>query len=136
RSARDVERREDVVCAADGDADRAEPDPRLLPARTDEEARGQRQQDRTRPRHRRSEEHTSELQSRFDLVCRLLLEKKNKPAQRHNSVPHHAPTRTTFHLHANPLTARKNHHDTVSYARTNTTTLKNPNPPPRFTKSN
>src|SRR5699024_12696452 len=38
------------------------------------------------PRHRndavsltsRSEEHTSELQSRFDLVCRLLLEKKNK----------------------------------------------------------
>src|SRR6266513_3771511 len=30
--------------------------------------------------HRRSEEHTSELQSRFDLVCRLLLEKKkNNP---------------------------------------------------------
>src|SRR5699024_12189572 len=29
-------------------------------------------------RGRRSEEHTSELQSRFDLVCRLLLEKKNK----------------------------------------------------------
>src|SRR5438067_10376248 len=27
--------------------------------------------------HPRSEEHTSELQSRFDLVCRLLLEKKN-----------------------------------------------------------
>src|SRR5438067_3929041 len=27
-------------------------------------------------RERRSEEHTSELQSRFDLVCRLLLEKK------------------------------------------------------------
>src|SRR5699024_12279803 len=26
----------------------------------------------------RSEEHTSELQSRFDLVCRLLLEPKNK----------------------------------------------------------
>src|SRR5206468_11003702 len=30
------------------------------------------------PRRRRSEEHTSELQSRSDLVCRLLLEKKNK----------------------------------------------------------
>src|SRR5207249_7713713 len=29
----------------------------------------------------RSEEHTSELQSRFDLVCRLLLEKKKN---RHN----------------------------------------------------
>src|SRR2546428_5233474 len=27
----------------------------------------------------RSEEHTSELQSRSDLVCRLLLEKKNNP---------------------------------------------------------
>src|SRR5438874_10000748 len=27
----------------------------------------------------RSEEHTSELQSRRDLVCRLLLEKKNPP---------------------------------------------------------
>src|SRR5699024_11938281 len=29
------------------------------------------------PKTIRSEEHTSELQSRFDLVCRLLLEKKN-----------------------------------------------------------
>src|SRR5699024_12226620 len=29
---------------------------------------------------RRSEEHTSELQSRFDLVCRLLLEKKTQGA--------------------------------------------------------
>src|SRR5438874_4741181 len=31
-----------------------------------------------RRRCRRSEEHTSELQSRRDLVCRLLLEKKKK----------------------------------------------------------
>src|SRR2546421_2311017 len=30
-------------------------------------------------RLRRSEEHTSELQSRSDLVCRLLLEKKKTP---------------------------------------------------------
>src|SRR5438105_6396546 len=30
------------------------------------------------PSFPRSEEHTSELQSRVDLVCRLLLEKKNK----------------------------------------------------------
>src|SRR2546430_11056018 len=29
------------------------------------------------PRWRRSEEHTSELQSQSNLVCRLLLEKKN-----------------------------------------------------------
>src|SRR5215471_6620115 len=31
-----------------------------------------------RVHERRSEEHTSELQSRRDLVCRLLLEKKKK----------------------------------------------------------
>src|SRR6266540_5006994 len=30
------------------------------------------------PPHPRSEEHTSELQSHHDLVCRLLLEKKKK----------------------------------------------------------
>src|SRR2546421_9440206 len=33
-------------------------------------------------RRRRSEEHTSELQSRSDLVCRLLLEKKKKKEER------------------------------------------------------
>src|SRR5690349_23360177 len=33
----------------------------------------------------RSEEHTSELQSRRDLVCRLLLEKK-KPKKRHTAT--------------------------------------------------
>src|SRR5438034_5920441 len=32
----------------------------------------------------RSEEHTSELQSHSDLVCRLLLEKKNKKNKKHN----------------------------------------------------
>src|SRR5438067_8986783 len=31
---------------------------------------------------KRSEEHTSELQSRFDLVCRLLLEKKKKKTKK------------------------------------------------------
>src|SRR5438132_4683450 len=34
--------------------------------------------DRPAKRARRSEEHTSELQSHSDLVCRLLLEKKKK----------------------------------------------------------
>src|SRR5699024_12019927 len=34
----------------------------------------------------RSEEHTSELQSRFDLVCRLLLEKKKIKIKRNNST--------------------------------------------------
>src|SRR5690349_23798802 len=33
---------------------------------------------------RRSEEHTSELQSRRDLVCRLLLEKKKKKKKKNN----------------------------------------------------
>src|SRR2546428_5755976 len=35
----------------------------------------------------RSEEHTSELQSRSDIVCRLLLEKKNLPG--HRRLPRH-----------------------------------------------
>src|SRR5699024_11993071 len=34
----------------------------------------------------RSEEHTSELQSRFDLVCRLLLEKKNNKQTRRSKT--------------------------------------------------
>src|SRR5207302_3173008 len=36
----------------------------------------------------RSEEHTSELQSRENLVCRLLLEKKNKNTVRNKDVKH------------------------------------------------
>src|SRR5690349_24033435 len=36
---------------------------------------------------KRSEEHTSELQSRRDLVCRLLLEKK-KNKRKNNKTPH------------------------------------------------
>src|SRR5438874_9987589 len=36
----------------------------------------------------RSEEHTSELQSRRDLVCRLLLEKKKKK-KKHNTIHQH-----------------------------------------------
>src|SRR5206468_11619069 len=50
--------------------------------------------ERSRRRHRqgepefayRSEEHTSELQSRSDLVCRLLLEKKKKKQQQKDFV--------------------------------------------------
>src|SRR5438034_3857358 len=34
----------------------------------------------------RSEEHTSELQSHSDLVCRLLLEKKKKKIKKINSI--------------------------------------------------
>src|SRR5207249_7564857 len=49
----------------------------------------------------RSEEHTSELQSRFDLVCRLLLEKKKQHSKQQADV------RSSFHEtecagHGNP----------------------------------
>src|SRR5690349_22872251 len=40
-----------------------------------------------KPRNQRSEEHTSELQSRRDLVCRLLLEKKKKKQTTFNTIP-------------------------------------------------
>src|SRR5436190_7319911 len=39
-----------------------------------------------RPASVRSEEHTSELQSHSDLVCRLLLEKKKKKKKKQNTV--------------------------------------------------
>src|SRR5689334_23918419 len=38
-----------------------------------------------RARCHRSEEHTSELQSQFHLVCRLLLEKKKKTKYQHTT---------------------------------------------------
>src|SRR5438445_6772606 len=46
---------------------------------------------------RRSEEHTSELQSRQYLVCRLLLEKKKKLKQYNTPVPP-VPTKFTATL--------------------------------------
>src|SRR3989454_9353718 len=42
-------------------------------------------------RSRRSEEHTSELQSPCNLVCRLLLEKKKKQYTQYHSL-HNSPT--------------------------------------------
>src|SRR5438874_8494361 len=39
----------------------------------------------------RSEEHTSELQSRRDLVCRLLLEKKKKKQKNNTTQDPHKP---------------------------------------------
>src|SRR5690242_21025601 len=43
---------------------------------------------------RRSEEHTSELQSHVNLVCRLLLEKKKK-----NTIKHFLYTPITHRMH-------------------------------------
>src|SRR5947209_12578432 len=45
----------------------------------------------------RSEEHTSELQSRQYLVCRLLLEKKNQAAKRDPSGSHTLQRATLTH---------------------------------------
>src|SRR5260221_6011784 len=44
-----------------------------------------RRKPRRRERAQRSEEHTSELQSHSDLVCRLLLEKKKNQTRRFDS---------------------------------------------------
>src|SRR5256884_3375454 len=46
----------------------------------------------------RSEEHTSELQSRLHLVCRLLLEKKKKPLPHLNALNH--ATSRLMHIHS------------------------------------
>src|SRR5689334_24129459 len=65
------------------------------PHPADREHRGQRHRDHgdengdgTTEGGARSEEHTSELQSQFHLVCRLLLEKKNKKNKnkKHNKL--------------------------------------------------
>src|SRR2546426_5892663 len=42
-------------------------------------------------RQTRSEEHTSELQSPCNLVCRLLLEKKKKKSMSQQGTPHRIP---------------------------------------------
>src|SRR5690606_40618620 len=67
-------RLEDRSCADDRPQDRRAAVPRA----------GRRGRDR--PDLRRSEEHTSELQSRENLVCRLLLEKKNKIKKTANNI--------------------------------------------------
>src|SRR5262249_61632648 len=63
--------------------------PRPLPPGSDPAAREQ-----------RSEEHTSELQSLTNLVCRLLLEKKNKTTHhpRDRQPPRAQPHETTLQL--------------------------------------
>src|SRR2546429_2348892 len=56
---------------------------------------------------RRSEEHTSELQSRLHLVCRLLLEKKNpKPGEVTGDGDRRRP-----HRRRDPALRRRRHHE-------------------------
>src|SRR2546430_5224274 len=77
------------VCSSDLASSRAWPTPTF--------ARGSTPPGSTRVRTasswRRSEEHTSELQSQSNLVCRLLLEKKNKDV-------------TSMHLKTHQIRAR------------------------------
>src|SRR2546429_3377987 len=58
----------------------------------------------------RSEEHTSELQSRLHLVCRLLLEKKKKTTYREQSLYLYPPT---MRLSATPSHTQFSTHDRV-----------------------
>src|SRR5438874_9228273 len=56
----------------------------------------------------RSEEHTSELQSRRDLVCRLLLEKKKKKKKQQKKKKKHKKTSTKIrHKHINNAYSNK-----------------------------
>src|SRR5260370_3986090 len=57
-----------------------------------------------RPQLQRSEEHTSELQSHLNLVCRLLLEKKKK----HNTQEHKQKT-TRFTSGTTPRRVRSDY---------------------------
>src|SRR5256885_11063813 len=59
---------------------------------------------RDRDRQHRSEEHTSELQSPCNLVCRLLLEKKKKHQLYYLKITYHVSNSTHLseHLQDNP----------------------------------
>src|SRR2546430_8862990 len=70
---------------------------------------------------RRSEEHTSELQSQSNLVCRLLLEKKKKKI---NSQPNHIVTPLTPRLVMQPQVSQR------------FTLTPHPASPPLFTSNN
>src|SRR2546429_6250185 len=70
------------------DADRLQLDPR-----------------RARPAGPRSEEHTSELQSRLHLVCRLLLEKKKKHKTRSISIKPQTTLTKTIKTHIEKKTS-------------------------------
>src|SRR2546429_5533659 len=61
--------------------------PRAVPPRRTRSTGSRSRGSRCRRRGTRSEEHTSELQSRLQLVCRLLLEKKNKSRVAHTPPP-------------------------------------------------
>src|SRR2546426_5622920 len=67
---------------------RSEERVRPHPGRPHEKGDQEEEQRRAASEHQRSEEHTSELQSPCNLVCRLLLEKKKQGMNTHCSGSH------------------------------------------------
>src|SRR5260370_14670594 len=59
----------------------------------------------------RSEEHTSELQSHLNLVCRLLLEKKKKIEERLMTAIHIVYTTRLLERSKHPLHRTRHHRD-------------------------
>src|SRR5438034_1895790 len=80
---------------------------RHQPQRTDRH-----EQPRRRRRDRdqgRSEEHTSELQSHSDLVCRLLLEKKKKKKKKTTNKNEAKPQQSKIRSYRNTHTPQHHH---------------------------
>src|SRR5438270_7985867 len=62
---------------------------------------------RLQPRRLRSEEHTSELQSQSNLVCRLLLEKKKKKKKKTTQITITKKNNTIAYRYIESLTQKK-----------------------------
>src|SRR4029434_4559628 len=72
----------------------------------------------------RSEEHTSELQSHLNLVCRLLLEKKNHThTHTHSDTCTDTHTSTTRHIHTHTATHTRTHSDSHTHTHPHNHTL-------------
>src|SRR2546430_11747030 len=91
RERRQGERQHDCRAVGVGD-DEAGAGPRLPPPVEQREMLGVHLGNEQRYRLIRSEEHTSELQSQSNLVCRLLLEKKKKKKTTSNSQKYRSTT--------------------------------------------
>src|SRR5204862_1803445 len=83
-------------CIHENHGERCSPAKWILPSRATAVKKSLKPTNAHAPRDR-SEEHTSELQSRRDLVCRLLLEKKKKTQKK----DHHRSSRTRAKVPSN-----------------------------------
>src|SRR5437667_3488290 len=103
--------------------------PATMIRRTLLRVRSKRSSAATSAKRSRSEEHTSELQSHHDLVCRLLLEKKkNNKTTTHNQMNRQeTTTSTTGCMVRNKLRPKTINIDTYERSSTNTSTESNDN---------